>query len=194
MTLLHEDAVQSMPPFAMWIQGAANIGTLDGPARTERLPGVSRCCPRAANGCPAFGQYKPDPAGGYAPWALQVLEISGGRDHRDELLPDSCWIPTRLFPEFGLPAPSRRRRPASSSRARITGETSARVMPPPRRPASSARRATSSTAPRSGGPGPFEQATSEHRAIGTYDRDSAPALGDSHRLVDGRQELISSVG
>ena len=32
-----------------------------------------------ANGRPALGQYKPSLAGGYEPWALQVLELSGGR-------------------------------------------------------------------------------------------------------------------
>ena len=37
VTLLHEDAVQSMPPFAMWIQGAANIG------RWMVQPGPSAC-------------------------------------------------------------------------------------------------------------------------------------------------------
>ncbi len=34
----------------------------------------------AANGAPAFGQYKPSESGeGYEPWALQVLEIEDGR-------------------------------------------------------------------------------------------------------------------
>ena len=34
----------------------------------------------AANGSPAFGQYKPSDTGeGYDPWALQVLEIEDGR-------------------------------------------------------------------------------------------------------------------
>ncbi|MHB1536329.1 MAG: sigma-70 family RNA polymerase sigma factor [Acidimicrobiales bacterium] len=101
VALLREDAVQSMPPFAMWIQGAADIG------RFMVEPGPSGCrgsrlVPTSANGCPAFGQYRPDPAGGYAPWALQVLETSGGKiagmhfflAHLD---------PERLFPEFGLP-------------------------------------------------------------------------------------------
>ena len=37
VTLLHEDAVQSMPPFAMWLQGAADIG------RWMVEPGPSAC-------------------------------------------------------------------------------------------------------------------------------------------------------
>jgi RNA polymerase sigma-70 factor (ECF subfamily) len=101
VALLREDAVQSMPPFAMWIRGAANIG------RFMVEPGPSSCrgsrlLATSANGCPAFGQYKPDPAGGYAPWALQVLEISGGQITGMAFFLDFL-DPERLFPEFGLP-------------------------------------------------------------------------------------------
>ncbi|HET7235945.1 MAG TPA: RNA polymerase subunit sigma-70, partial [Actinomycetota bacterium] len=48
----------------------------------------------------AFGQYKPDPGGGLAPWSLQVLELSGGA-----IAGISFFLDTeRLFPLFGLPA------------------------------------------------------------------------------------------
>jgi RNA polymerase sigma-70 factor (ECF subfamily) len=98
VTLLHEDAVQSMPPYAMWIQGAANIG------RWLLGPGIgcrgSRLVPAgSAGGCPAFGQYRPDPEGGHYPWALQVLEISDGRVSGFHAFLDT----DRLFPAFGLP-------------------------------------------------------------------------------------------
>jgi RNA polymerase sigma-70 factor, ECF subfamily len=95
--LLHEDAVQSMPPFAMWLRGAGDIGRfMLGPGAGCR---GSRLIAVAANGCPAFGQYKPDPAGGYAPWALQVLEISG-----DRIAGINSFLDTEsLFPAFGLP-------------------------------------------------------------------------------------------
>ena len=101
VTLLHEDAVQSMPPFAMWIQGAADIG------RFMVEPGPSECrgsllVRTSANGCPAFGQYRPDPAGGHSPWALQVLEISRGKIARMSFFL-ALLDPERLFPEFGLP-------------------------------------------------------------------------------------------
>jgi RNA polymerase sigma-70 factor (ECF subfamily) len=101
VTLLQEDAVQSMPPFAMWIRGAANIG------RWMVEPGPSECrgsllLPTSANGCAAFGQYRPDPAGGHAPWALQVLEISAGRITGMTFFL-AFLDPERLFPEFGLP-------------------------------------------------------------------------------------------
>ncbi len=101
VTLLREDAVQSMPPFAMWVQGAENIG------RFMLEPGPSACrgsilLPTSANGSPAFGQYKPDPAGGHMPWGLQVLEIHDGR-----ISGIQCFLsplePVRLFPQFGLP-------------------------------------------------------------------------------------------
>jgi RNA polymerase sigma-70 factor, ECF subfamily len=53
----------------------------------------------SANGSPAFGQYKPDPGGGYEPWALQVLEISDGR-----IVELTFFLDTEtLFPLFGLP-------------------------------------------------------------------------------------------
>ena len=101
VTLLHDDAIQSMPPFAMWLQGAANIGAWmvePGPSACRG----SRLVPAAANGCPAFGQYRPDPAGGYTPWALQVLEISGGR-----IAGMSFFLTIddggALFADFGLP-------------------------------------------------------------------------------------------
>lgn len=101
VNLLHEDAIQSIPPFAMWLQGAADIG------RFMVEPGPSACrgsrlLPTSANGCPAFGQYKPDPTGGYAPWALQVLEISEGRITGMSFFLDPL-DPERLFPSFGLP-------------------------------------------------------------------------------------------
>jgi RNA polymerase sigma-70 factor, ECF subfamily len=101
VTLLREDAIQSMPPFAMWIRGAANIG------RWMVEPGPlgcrgSRLVPTSANGSPAFGQYRPDPAGGHTPWALQVLEISGGQITQMSFFLDFL-DPERFFPQFGLP-------------------------------------------------------------------------------------------
>ena len=99
--LLHEDAIQSMPPFELWLQGARNIG------RWMVEPGPSACrgsrlVATAANGCPAFGQYKRDPAGGYHPWAIQVLEISGGRIVGMQFFLDFL-DPERLFASFRLP-------------------------------------------------------------------------------------------
>ena len=96
--LIHEDATQSMPPFDLWLTGREDILTW------WYGPGIgcrgSRVLPTtAANGSPAFGQYKPSESGGYEPWALQVLELEDGRIK--EL---TCFLDTdRVFPLFGLP-------------------------------------------------------------------------------------------
>ena len=98
-SLIREDATQSMPPYDMWLQGRDDIfAWWLGPGITCR---GSRVIPSVgANGSPAFGQYKPNPSGGYEPWALQVLEISDGGIADLTFFLDTA----RLFPLFGLPA------------------------------------------------------------------------------------------
>jgi len=97
ITLLHDDAVMSMPPFAMWLQGAQELG------RWFLGQGIgckdSRLIATSANGTVAFGSYKPDPAGGRAPWAIQVLEIADGK-----IVAHQNFLDTSLFAAFGLPA------------------------------------------------------------------------------------------
>ncbi|WP_328769089.1 sigma-70 family RNA polymerase sigma factor [Streptomyces sp. NBC_00286] len=96
--LLHEDAVMTMPPFDLWLSGPEDITgfmtTLGAPCANSHL------VPVEVNGLPGFAQYKPDPEnGGYTPWAVQVLEISGGR-----IMGFHCFLDTkRWFPLFGLP-------------------------------------------------------------------------------------------
>jgi len=98
VTLLHEDAVQSMPPYAMWLRGATDIGRfMLGPGHGCR---GSRLIPVHANGSPAFGHYKPGPHGSRTPWAIMVIEISGERISGIH----SFLEHDRLFPAFGLPA------------------------------------------------------------------------------------------
>jgi RNA polymerase sigma-70 factor (ECF subfamily) len=98
--LIREDAIQSMPPFDLWLQGRDDIlAWWVGPGAACR---GSRVLPTvAANGSPAFGQYKPSESGeGYDPWALQVLEIEDGR-----VVEFTFFLATEaLFPRFGLPA------------------------------------------------------------------------------------------
>jgi RNA polymerase sigma-70 factor (ECF subfamily) len=98
-SLIKEDAIQSMPPFDLWLRGRDDIlSWWVGPGATCRN---SRVFPTvAANGAPAFGQYRPRPAGeGYEPWALQVLEIEDGR-----IVELTFFLDTEtLFPLFGLP-------------------------------------------------------------------------------------------
>jgi RNA polymerase sigma-70 factor (ECF subfamily) len=98
-SLIKEDATQSMPPFDLWLRGRDDILTWwFGPGIGCR---DSRVVPTmAANGSPAYGQYKPDPAGGHEPWALQVLEVSAGT-----IVEFTFFLDTEtLFPLFGLPA------------------------------------------------------------------------------------------
>ncbi len=97
-SLIHEDATQSMPPFDMWLRGREDIfawwlGPGVGCRGSRVIPTLS------ANGSPAFGQYKRSPQDGYDPWALQVLELSGGRIAEFTFFLDTA----RLFPLFGLP-------------------------------------------------------------------------------------------
>ncbi|KKD05063.1 sigma-70 family RNA polymerase sigma factor [Streptomyces sp. WM6386] len=96
--LLHEDAIMTMPPFDLWLTGHDDITgfmtTLGSACEGSRL------VPVQVNGLPGFAQYKPDPdAGGYTPWAVQVLEISEGRLTGFHFFLDT----KRWFPLFGLP-------------------------------------------------------------------------------------------
>jgi RNA polymerase sigma-70 factor (ECF subfamily) len=96
-SLIQEDARQSMPPYDLWLSGRDDILTW------WVGPGIgckgSRVIPAgSANGSPAFGQYKPSPEGGYEPWALQVVELSGGRIAEITFFLDT----DALFPLFGL--------------------------------------------------------------------------------------------
>jgi len=98
-SLIHEDATQSMPPYDMWLSGRDDIfawwlGPGIGCSGSRVIPTV------AANGSPTFGQYKPSESGsGFDPWALQVLELSGGRIAELTFFLDT----ERVFPLFGLP-------------------------------------------------------------------------------------------
>jgi RNA polymerase sigma-70 factor (ECF subfamily) len=97
VSLLHEDATWSMPPYMLWMQSHDEIQRwMLGPGSGCR---GSRLVPTVANGLPAFGQYRPSPDGGYEPWALQVIEISDGRISGANFFLDTA----SLFPLFGLP-------------------------------------------------------------------------------------------
>jgi RNA polymerase sigma-70 factor, ECF subfamily len=98
-SLIHEDATQSMPPYDLWLSGRDDILSWwvgpGGGCRGSRV--ISTV---AANGSPAFGQYKPADSGdGYEPWALQVLEIENGRIVELTFFLDTATV----FPRFGLP-------------------------------------------------------------------------------------------
>jgi RNA polymerase sigma-70 factor (ECF subfamily) len=95
--LLHADVIQTMPPYAMWLQGRDDL------VAWYVGPGIectgSRLLPGQANGCPAYAQYRVDPAGGHAPWALQVLELRGERIEAIH-----AFLGSEAFERFGFPS------------------------------------------------------------------------------------------
>ena len=151
--LLHEDATWSMPPYELWLQ------THRGHRSWCLGPGIgcrgSRLIPTMANGSPAFGQYKPDPDGGWEPWSLQVLELDRtDADRRDHVLPrHRAVLPAvRATAPGSTPDPAddarhaRSARPASSSSSRSSGDACVEPDVGDRgRRAASARRASAST-------------------------------------------------
>jgi len=97
VSMLRADAVLSMPPYALWLQGRDDIaGWFLGEGigcRGSKLVAVE------ANGGPAVGSYRSDEQGGHAPWALQILEVEDGL-----IVGHHNFLDTELFEQFGLPA------------------------------------------------------------------------------------------
>ena len=97
-SLLRTDAMQSMPPFEIWLTGRDQMTAwMLGPGAECR---GSRLLPTSANGCAAFAQYRSDGQGGHTPWAIQVVETDGGLIsalHTFVMMPE-------LFAVFGMPA------------------------------------------------------------------------------------------
>lgn len=95
--LLHDDVIQTMPPYAMWFQGRDDM------LAWQFGPGIeckgSKLLAGWANGCPAFAQYRIDPDGGHAPWSLQVVEIRGDRIGAIHFFLDTA----ESFERFGFP-------------------------------------------------------------------------------------------
>jgi RNA polymerase sigma-70 factor, ECF subfamily len=96
VALLREDATFSMPPHPLWLRGPLEV------SRWLLGPGIAcrggRLVATRANGCPAFGSYRADPAGGHHAWSLQVLELQDGR-----ITAIHNYLNTELWPAFGLP-------------------------------------------------------------------------------------------
>ena len=96
VALLHDDVVMSMPPFPFWLSGPIEVGKWflgeGSVCRGSRLLAVT------ANGSAAFGSYHLDPAGGHAPWSIQVIEMRS-----DRIVGHHNFLDTTLFPYFGLP-------------------------------------------------------------------------------------------
>jgi RNA polymerase sigma-70 factor (ECF subfamily) len=94
VSLLHEDATMTMPPFTWWMRGRDNLmGALRG-AGMESVCQASKFVPAPrTNGLPAFGQYFNG-----EPFALLTIEVAGGR-----VTGSTTFLQAeKLFPVFGL--------------------------------------------------------------------------------------------
>ena len=96
VALLRDDAILSMPPIPGWVHGRAAIGQY-WRGNGSKCRG-SRLLRTRANGLPAFGSYRPLPAGSYQPFAIQLIEITGG-----QITGLHAFLEPRLFPLFDLP-------------------------------------------------------------------------------------------
>jgi RNA polymerase sigma-70 factor, ECF subfamily len=94
--LLRDDVVLSMPPYDLWLQGISDL------AGWFLGQGIGckggKLLPVAVNGTAGFGSYRQTEPSVWTPWAIQVIEVAGGRivGHHNFLYPE-------LFPAFGLP-------------------------------------------------------------------------------------------
>jgi RNA polymerase sigma-70 factor (ECF subfamily) len=96
VALIHEDATFSMPPFDLWLSDPVEMAkwyTGQGSACEG-----SKLLRTEANGTAAFAAYKPDPAGGRAPFAIQVIEVKDGK-----LSGLHHFLYPELFAAFGFP-------------------------------------------------------------------------------------------
>ena len=96
VTLLRDDVVLSMPPFDLWLEGPENLaGWFLGEGIVCK---GGRLVPIQVNGTAGFGNYHLVAPGVWEPFAVQVVEVAGGRivGHHNFLYPER-------FAEFGLP-------------------------------------------------------------------------------------------
>ncbi|MDO3412584.1 RNA polymerase subunit sigma-70 [Saccharibacillus sp. CPCC 101409] len=98
LTLFHEQAGLSMPPFVMWVSGRSSIASFYEAVR-RHCTGSRLLRIRANGGCPAFAHYVPAGEGGpLTPWSIQIPEI---RERRIVHL--HHFIDAALFERFVLP-------------------------------------------------------------------------------------------
>ncbi len=98
VALLREDATFTMPPFAFWLRGRADIEAW------WRGPGADACrgsrtLLTRANGGPAVAVYHRSGPAEWTPFALHLLEVRDGR-----IVGICHFLDTTVFSEFGLPA------------------------------------------------------------------------------------------
>ncbi len=96
VSLLRDDAVLSMPPFDVWLQGPSELA--DWFLGEGIVCQGGRLLPIQVNGTAGFGNYHCAAPGLWEPFALQVIEVAGNQiiGHHNFLYPE-------IFAEFGLP-------------------------------------------------------------------------------------------
>ena len=96
VSLLRDDVVLSMPPWDVWLQGPQELA--DWFLGEGIVCKDGRLLPVNVNGTAGFGNYHLVRPGLWEPWAIQVIEVAGGRivGHHNFLFPE-------LFAKFGLP-------------------------------------------------------------------------------------------
>ena len=199
VTLLHDDAVQSMPPFAMWIEGAADMATW------MVQPGPSAC--RGSRLLPTVGQRLPRIRAIPTRPRRRLLAVGAAdtrdlrrADHRHEVLPR---VPGPRAPLPGV-------RPAAAPRVTRPDRAVPASQVKPRSPraarraalASRAKRATASTAPKSGDPEPSNTCSvtvvavrSEPRSPGTSaaTRSSCIGLREALDVIGGHRRVTDDL-
>ncbi|MHA6693413.1 sigma-70 family RNA polymerase sigma factor [Homoserinimonas sp. A520] len=97
VALLAEDAVFTMPPFELWLRGAAEIERWwQGPGEICRN---SRTIPTRANGQPAVAVYHDRGGGVWEPFAIHLVDFVDGR-----IASITHFMGPAVFDEFGLPS------------------------------------------------------------------------------------------
>jgi RNA polymerase sigma-70 factor (ECF subfamily) len=96
VTLLRDDVVLSMPPYDVWLRGPQELA--DWFLGEGIVCKGGRLLPVAVNGTGGFGNYHLVGPGLWEPWAIQVIEVAGGR-----IVGHHNYLDTALFSEFGLP-------------------------------------------------------------------------------------------
>jgi RNA polymerase sigma-70 factor (ECF subfamily) len=94
--LLRDDVIMSMPPYPLWLVGPHDLaGWFLGEGIVCK---DGRLLPVEVNGTAGFGNYHKVGPNRWEPWAIQVIEVSGGKivGHHNFLGAD--------FADFGLPA------------------------------------------------------------------------------------------
>jgi RNA polymerase sigma-70 factor, ECF subfamily len=94
--LMRQDVVMSMPPWPMWLRGPSDLA--DWFTGQGIVCQHGRLLPVEVNGTAGFGNYHLVEPGRWEPWAIQVIEVAGGRivGHHNFLYPER-------FADFGLP-------------------------------------------------------------------------------------------